>query len=154
MLVMTKIKFWDSTVFHGEKCQIVHFMFSTVWIVLPSQKKVLMWLLFTTDEYIPNLKWNWGPFLFKRIYRNFQFLPYSNQNLNWKGGGDNSHSAKHEIHNLTFFTMKNCPISKLFSVMNKYWPRPYWNTQEHISAHHTLAVIEQNFQRLQNWCGS
>ena len=37
----------------------------------------------------------------------------------------NSHSSKHEIYNLTFFTRKNCRISKLFSVMNKHWPRPY-----------------------------
>ena len=63
--------------------------------------------------------------------------------------GNNSHSAKHEIYNLTWFTRKNCRISKLFSVMNKHWPRPYWNTLEHISAHHTLGVLAHNVQRLQ-----
>ena len=63
--------------------------------------------------------------------------------------GNNSHSSKHEIYNLTWFTRKNCRISKLFSVMNKHWPRPYWNTLEHISAHHTLVVLAHNVQRLQ-----
>ena len=33
--------------------------------------------------------------------------------------------------------------------MNKHWPRPYWNTLEHISAHHTLVVLAHNVQRLQ-----
>ena len=119
--------------------------------------------------------------MFKRRYRNFEFLPYSNQksklwylHLNKKvcqfyfrfwmyswvvnknyiktffcEDGNNSHSAKHEIYNLTGFTRKNCRISKVFSVMNKHWPRPYWNTLEHISAHHTLGVLAHNVQRLQ-----
>ena len=119
--------------------------------------------------------------MFEWRYRNFQFLPYTNQNwklrylhLNKKvpqfcfrfwmyswivnkhyiktslcEGGNNSQSAKHEICNLMCFTRKNCRISKLFSVMNKHWPRPYWNTLEHISAHYNLAVIVQNVQRLQ-----
>ena len=119
--------------------------------------------------------------MFKRRYRNFEFLPYSNQNLksrylrlnkkvyqfyfifwmySWVvnknylktffcEGGNNSQSAKHEIYTLTFFTKKNYWISKLFSVMNKHWPRPYWNTLEHISAHYTLAAIAHNVQRLQ-----
>ena len=119
--------------------------------------------------------------MFEQKYRNFQFLPYSNQRwklryfrLNKKvpqfyfrfwmyssvvnknyiktffcEDGNNSHSAKHEIYNLTWFTRKNCWISKLFSVMNKHWPRPFWNTLEHISAHHTLGVLAHNVQRLQ-----
>jgi hypothetical protein len=33
--------------------------------------------------------------------------------------------------------------------MNNHWPRPYWNTLEHISAHHTLGVFAHNVQRLQ-----
>ena len=55
--------------------------------------------------------------------------------------GNNLHSAKHEINNLTWFTRKNCWISKLFAVVNKHWPRPYWNTLEHISAHHIFGAL-------------
>ena len=33
--------------------------------------------------------------------------------------------------------------------MNKHWPRPYWNNQEHISAHHILAILGHNVHRLQ-----
>ena len=61
----------------------------------------------------------------------------------------NSHSAKHELYNLTCFTKKNSRMSKHFSVINKHWPRPYWNTLEHNSAHHTFGVLAHNVQRLQ-----
>ena len=64
-------------------------------------------------------------------------------------GGNISQSAKPEIYNLTCITRKNCGILKLFSVMNKHWHRPYWNTLEHISAHYNLAGIAHNVQRLQ-----
>ena len=52
----------------------------------------------------------------------------------------NSHSAKHELYNLTCFTKKNSQMSKHFSVINKHWPRPYLNTLEHISKHYTSGV--------------
>ena len=51
--------------------------------------------------------------------------------------GGTIHTVQNIKYTLTFFTRKN---SKLFSVINKHWPRPYWNTSENISEHNTFGI--------------